>query len=136
MKQEEYLIMKNVELSLSIYSSNIKSIITIYNDSKEVRQQKLIEYEEKLKHYTRTKKEFEEYSHYKHHFDWLLIHALFISGFSYNVKLNIIKEHDIYFGPSKMMIRIKNIKFIEDFVKTSINYMNSLVNEINQKIGH
>lgn len=201
--------MKNYELSLSVFTSNIKSIISIYTDSEEVRKRKEREFEDKLKEATWTKDEFEEFSHYHFHFNWLLIQALFISGFSYfesfmkstaknvekvkgqRIKLKDLKgegyldtyrkyihlvgeiefanstnkewkdisdfrkirnsiaheygevrktvdkinEHDIYFGPGKRHIRIKNVEFLEDFVETSTNYMNLLISELKEKIN-
>lgn len=207
--QQRYfdLLMTNVGLNFAVYSSNIQSIVSIYNDSEKIRQQKASELEERLKIKTWTNEEFEEYNHYKFHFDWLLMQSLFISGFSYfenymrstatliekdkgdKIKLNDIRgtgildtyrkyiyligdiqsassdtiewkailefkeirnaiihysgqikrkinkviEHDIYFGPSEKLIRIKNIKFLEDFVTTATSYMVLVSNEIEEK---
>ncbi len=199
--------MDNLDVTLSVFTSNIKSIVAIYNDSAEIRLRKTQEFEDKLNLENWTEEEFEEYSHYKFHFDWLLMQSLFLSGFSYfevfmksiavtiekikgdsikinairgdgildtyrkyinligeikaanrsnnnwrdlnefkqirnsithnygriNKNLNKVNEHNIYFGPSKKNIRIKNIGFLEDFVNTSINYMNSIVKEVKEK---
>ncbi len=195
---------KKASLSLSIYSSNLASIISIYNDAEPIREQKAKELLEGLKFQTWTDSEFEEFTHYESHFKWLLMHSLFIAGFSYfenymrtvadtieltngnKIKLKDIRgngdidkyrkyvnlignvsaaredtkewqtilefkeirnaivhksgvidrklpkaiEHNIYFGPREHMIRIKNIKFLEDFVNTAIRYMEMLTNEI------
>lgn len=48
-------------------------------------------------------------------------------------KVNLIKKYDLYFGSSEKMIRIKNIKFLEDFCTLSVDYMNEIVNEIKEK---
>ena len=201
--------MDNFELSLIIHSSNLNSIISIYRDSEKVRQEKAIELEEKLKIDTWTEEEFQQYTHYQYHFDWLLMQSLFVSGFSYfenymrttaksieeihggkiklkdikgdgyidtyrkyinligNIKaassdrkewqtlnefkairnaithengvikkrLNKVIEHDIYYGRSEKLIRIKNVKFLEDFVETSIKYMNSISEEVKKSYG-
>jgi len=105
--------MNNFELSLSVFSSNIKSIISIYDDSQEIRDKREKDLEDKLNETTWTEKEFQEFSHYHFHFNWLLIHALFITGFSYfenfmqsiakgvekekgqRIKINDLKEMDI-----------------------------------------
>ncbi len=199
--------MTNFELSLSVYTSNINSIVSIFNDSEQIRKQKTIEFEDRLKVKNWTQEEFEQYSHYKFHFDWLLMQSLFVSGFSYfesfmrsvadsiekasndriklkdikgsgyldtyrkyiyligeiesassdrqewkaivgfkeirnvlthergrvNRKINKVEEHDIYCGPSKALIRIKNIKFLEDFTEISTNYMKLIAIEIKKK---
>jgi hypothetical protein len=197
----------NFELSRVVYSSNIQSIVSIYNDSDQIRKLKTLEFEERLKIKTWTNEEFEEYSHYKFHFDWLLMQSLFVSGFSYfenfmrsiaiqvekakggRIKLTDIRgqgyldtyrkyihligeidaaksdqmewqsllefkevrnsithesgrvkrkigkvaEHDIYYGPSETMIRIKKIGFLQDFVNISTNYMKIIGDEIQTK---
>lgn len=199
--------MKNVDLNLTVFSSNLNSLISIYNDSEQIRQKREEDLELRLKVKTWSKEEFEEYSHYKFHFDWLLIQSLFISGFSHfenylrnvaeaierneNVKikiqdfqgngqldiyrkyiyligeiqsansdrrewqtilefklirnaithksgfitkkLNKINEHNLYYGFSEKLIRIKNIKFLEDFVNVSIDYMKSIADEFGNK---
>ena len=199
--------MDNIELNLAIYSSNISSTVSIFKDSAEVREKRVEELMKKLEIESWSEEEFRKFSHYDMHFDWLLIQALFISGFSYfenfmrniaeiiekdkgdKIKLNDIKgdgyldtyrkyinligdiqkansdrkewqvilefktirnaithdngiitkklfkikEHDLYFGPGEKYIRIKNIKFLEDFVTTSTKYMESIAQEIGQK---
>ncbi|NMC59485.1 MAG: hypothetical protein GYA51_08920 [Candidatus Methanofastidiosa archaeon] len=49
-------------------------------------------------------------------------------------KISKINEHNLYFGPSKKHIRIRNISFLEDFVKTSIDYMGAIATDTRQKI--
>lgn len=145
--------------------------------------------------------DFEQLTHYKDHFNWILLHSLFISGFAHfenflrsiaesiekqeenKIKLNDIKgngdvdtyrkyihligkisfanngshkwrriieykdiRNDIihrsgrikrpnelmnkfclFFGPSKKLIRIKNIQFFEAFAEDSTQYMESIV---------
>lgn len=199
---------KSIDLTLSIFSSNILSILSIYEDSNKTRLIKREELLEKLlKEANWSDTDFEKFSHYDFHFEWLLIHSLFISAFSYfenfmlstakqiekntnskiklkdikgngdldcyrkyiniigeinfastaskkwqvisefkiirnsiihkyggiDKKINIIKKYDLYFGESEKMIRIKNIIFLEDFCKFSIDYMTELVSEIKQK---
>lgn len=199
--------MDNIKLSLDIYTSNINSIVSIFNDSDEIRKKRAKEFERKLYMENSTSEDFEQFNHYIFHFDWLLMQSLFISGFSYfenymksiaeiieklrgdRIKLNDIKgdgyldtyrkyiyligdiqqansdrkewqvilefktirnsiihedgiiakklskikEHNLYFGPSQKLIRIRNIKFLEDFVTTSTKYMESIALEIRQK---
>ncbi|MGQ1787180.1 hypothetical protein [Saccharicrinis sp. GN24d3] len=199
-----------MDLNLSIYSSNISSIVSIFEDTKVIREKKANELLKKLEEQSEwTEEEFQEYSHYQYHFDWLLMHSLFLSGFSYfenymratakeienkvggKIKIKDIKgngyldtfrkyihligeissandnsenwksilsfkdvrnsithqsgqikkestkivEHDIFFGPSKKLIRIRNIDFIKDFVRVSIDLMTAIANEKNKKYG-
>ena len=196
-----------MDLTLNVFSSNISSVLSIYQDSEKVRlknKNKLLKKLEKNSKWTST--EFELFSHYENHFEWLLIHSLFISAYSYfenfmfsiakqiekktkskiklndirgngdldcyrkyinkigeiekakndsknwnqisefkairnsiihnygtmDKKVNLIKKYDLYFGPSEKMIRIRNIKFLEDFCSLSIQYMNEIVNEIKE----
>ena len=197
-----------MDLTLSVFSNNISSVLRIYRDSEKIRLKNKNELLEKLeKDVKLTSSEFEQLSHYDSHFEWLLIHSLFISAYSYlenfmfsiaqqvekntkseiklndirgkgdldryrkyinkiveiekakndyenwnqisefkairnsiihkygvmDKKINLIKKYDLYFGPSKKMIRIKNVKFLEDFCALSIEYMNEIVNEIKEK---
>ncbi|MCA0238729.1 MAG: hypothetical protein LCH81_20315 [Bacteroidetes bacterium] len=201
--------MDKIDVPLAVFTSNIESLISIYNDSEKIRQLKKKELEDSLNVKSWSDKEFNEYSHYAFHFDWLLLQSLFVSAFSYfenymesiakfiestgeqkikikdikgdgildtyrkylyligNVekasngkkewqKLNdfkkvrniithaygkldkefeILKKHDIYYGPSKRMIRIKNINFVKDFVVTSTSYMNEIAIEVKKIYG-
>lgn len=184
--------------------SNIISLKNIYTDSISVQKTKINEYLEILKHSSWSTEEFEEYSNYENHFEWLLIQALFVSGFSYfenfmksvsakveveknhNIKLKdikgdgiidvyrkyiyligqynfassdrrewkeindfkkirnaiihdygkisktieLIEKHNLYFGPTKKAIRIRNVAFLDDFIFTATNYMEKLTSEI------
>ena len=199
--------MDNIELNLAIYSDNISSLVLIFNDSTETRERRLLDLTTKIKIASITDKDFQRFALYDIHFDWLLIQALFISGFSHfesymrsiaqivekqkgdRIKLSDIKgdgnldtyrkyiyligqihaangnikewhiikefktirnalvhengcitkklskidEHNLYFGPSKKHIRISNIKFLEDFAKTSIEYMSAIASEVRQR---
>jgi hypothetical protein len=49
-------------------------------------------------------------------------------------KLSKIKEHQLYFGPSENYIRIKNIKFLEDFSTSTLNYMRSIASELRETL--
>ncbi|MBD0825503.1 hypothetical protein [Aestuariibaculum marinum] len=197
-----------MDVTLSVFSSNISSVLSIYQDSEKIRLENKNQLLEKLeKDANWTNSEFEQFSHYEFHFEWLLIHSLFISAYSYfenfmfsiarqiekkteseiklndirgkgdldcyrkyinkigeikaakndsknwnqisefkairnsiihkygvmDKKVNLIKKYDLYFGPSEKMIRVKNIKFLEDFCALSIEYMNEIVNEIKEK---
>lgn len=200
--------MKGTDLTLSVYSTNLKSLKSIYLDSISVQKTKINEFLEILNHSTWSNEEFEEYSHYENHFEWLLIQALFVSGFSYfenfmksiarqiereknhkiklkdlkgdglldvyrkyvyligeydfassdqiewkkinefkkirNViihdygtinesKLEIINKHNLFFGPNKKMIRIRDVNFLDDFINTSVNYMEKISLEIKKR---
>ncbi len=71
-------------LSLPLFSSNINSIVSIYKDAEPIRLNKTKELIEKLKlNSSWTENEFETFTHYEFHFDWLLMNSLFIAGFSY-----------------------------------------------------
>ena len=73
-----------MNLSFEVQSSNISSMVTFYDDTRDVRISKIRELEKIVEtHNTFTDKEFENYSFYSYDFDWLLIHSLFISCFSY-----------------------------------------------------
>lgn len=200
--------MNHIELSLSIYKSNINSLITIYNDSKEISLKRAQEVQRKSFSEPLTDDLFKQLAFYLSHFDWLLLQSLFISGFTYYEnymkgiaekiqeikgdkiklndikgdgyldtyrkyifligdiqkansgrmewqtileyktirnaiihedgaiikKLNKIKAVNIYFGQGEKHIRIRNIQFLEDFVKTSIEYMESIALEATRKI--
>lgn len=197
-----------MDLTLGVFSSNISSVLSIYEDSEKTRKNnrnKLLNKLEKEANWS--DEEFEKFSHYEYHFEWLLIHSLFISAFSYfetfmlskakqiekntkskiklkdikgkgdldcyrkyiniigevdfatniskewqeisefktirnsiihkygviDKKVNLIKEYELYYGESEKMIRIKNIIFLEDFCKSSINYMTKIVSELKIK---
>ena len=197
-----------MDLNLSVFSSNISSVLSIYEDSEKTRLNNRNELPKKLEKDTNwSDSEFEKFSHYEYHFEWLLIHSLFISAFSYfetfmlsqakqiekktnskirlkdikgkgdldcyrkyinligeiefvsnsskewqeisefktirnsiihkygviDKKVNLIKKYDLYYGESEKMIRIKNIEFLKDFCKSSIDYMTELVTELKQK---
>ena len=195
--------------SFEVQSNNIKDTISIYYDSNKIREQKEIELEGSLELGIKHENWFNEYTHYQHHFDWLLMHSLFISSFTYfesfmrnsakkvelktdnyikisdikgnsdidkyrkyinligkiesaknegvlwtkimefkhvrniithhygrlKIRLNIVEKHDIFFGPSKSQIRIKNIAFLEDFAETSIKYMKNITEEFESNKG-
>lgn len=73
-----------MDLTLKFFSSNILSVLSIYNDSEKTRlknRNELLEKLEKEANWSDT--EFDKFSHYEYHFEWLLIHSLFISAFSY-----------------------------------------------------
>lgn len=48
-----------------------------------------------------------------------------------NTKLEIIEKHKLTIGPSKKMIRIRNVDFLDDFILTATNYMEKIASEIN-----
>ena len=197
--------MNGINLTLSVYSSNLKSLKSIYLDSISVQKTKIDEYLKIRKNSFWSEEEFDEYSHYENHFEWLLLQALFVSGFSYfenfmksiarqvekeknhnvkikdlkgdglidvyrkylfligeykiassdrtewknindlkklrnaiihdygiiNTKLEIIEKHKLAIGPSKKMIRIRNVEFLDDFILTATNYMEKIASEIN-----
>ena len=196
--------LKNIEGNLNIFSSNIKSLISIFKDSDVIREKRANELENILESKSWSESEFNRYSHYTFHFDWLLLQSLFASGFTYfesylmgvakaielmsnsRITLNDIKgngyldtyrkyihligsidaansdrkewqtilefkfirnaiihkqglidktnskieEYDLYYGPSKKLIRIKTVGFLEDFADHSIDYMNAIYDEL------
>ncbi|MDX9697634.1 MAG: hypothetical protein RBT49_17715 [Bacteroidales bacterium] len=73
--------MASTELILTIYSRNIQSLISIFEDSAQIRAQKEKEMEARINELAGD--EIETFSLYSYHFDWLLLQALFISGFTY-----------------------------------------------------
>lgn len=84
-----------MDVTFSIFSSNILSVLSIYQDSEEIRLKNKNELLEKLKKDASwTESEFEQFSHYEYHFEWLLIHSLFISAYSYfeNFMFSIAKQ--------------------------------------------
>lgn len=75
---------EHLDLTLTVMTKNIDSLVSIYRDSSEVRDQRESDLLETLKIKSEwTDEQFERYSHYYFHFDWLLIQSLFISSFSY-----------------------------------------------------
>lgn len=85
----------NINLSAAIFRSNISSLISIYEDSLNIRESRIKELDNRLESWSKENtgklpKEIEElegdwfqdYNHYMHHFDYLLLHSLFISSFS------------------------------------------------------
>lgn len=197
--------MNGISLTLSVYSSNLKSLKSIYLDSISVQKTKIDEYLKVLKNSSWSEEEFEGYSHYENHFEWLLLQALFVSGFSYfenfmksiarqvekeknhnikikdlkgdglidvyrkylfligeykiassdrtewknindfkkirnaiihdygkiNTNFEIIEKYKLAIGPSKKMIRIRDVEFLDDFILTATNYMEKIASEIN-----
>jgi hypothetical protein len=194
-----------MDLTLSVYTSNIESLLSIFEDSEKVRIEKRKKLEAEFeKNEGWSKSDFENYTHYRSHFEWLLMHSLYVTGFSYfenylrsiskqieqksnsKVKLNdisgngsldryrkfiflvgeiefansnskiwhkmlefktirnsiihhygqidkhieLVEKHNLFFGPSKKMIRIKNIDFLRDFCETSVEYMTGISEEI------
>ncbi len=71
-----------MDLSFKIHSSNLKDLISIYNDSMKIRESKEKEFNEE---YLENRKDdtFKNLSLYKNNFNWILLHSLFISSFSY-----------------------------------------------------
>ena len=197
-----------MDLYLNIFSSNITSLLSIYEDADKARLTKRGELLKKLfDEGTWTDEEFNSFSHYESHSEWILMHSLFISAFSYfeiymqvvakkielnstskiklkdirgngdldcyrkyinyigqiefasneektwkkiiefktirnsivhkngviDKKVNLIKNYDLYYGPNEKMIRIKNLDFLKDFCKYTIDYMTKLTAEIEIK---
>jgi len=85
----------NIKLSGNIFESNSKSLISIYQDSLDVRDRKVHELDGIVEKWSieNTGKRpseieeigddwFQDYNHYMHHFDYLLLHSIFLSSFS------------------------------------------------------
>ena len=99
-----------MDLTLKIFSSNILSVLSIYNDSEKTRLKNRNELLEKLeKEANWSDKEFDKFSHYEYHFEWLLIHSLFISAFSYfeTFMLSIAKQIE---KKNKSKIKLNDLK--------------------------
>lgn len=99
-----------MDLTLKIFSSNILSVLSIYNDSEKTRLKNRNELLEKLeKEVNWSDTEFDKFSHYEYHFEWLLIHSLFISAFSYfeTFMLSIAKQIE---KNTKSKIKLNDLK--------------------------
>lgn len=85
----------DIGLSFEIYRKNVESLISIYEDTRAIREAKVIQLDREVEEWStnnagKTMGEIgsirdewlNEYFHYKHHFDYLLLHSLFISIFS------------------------------------------------------
>jgi hypothetical protein len=88
-------IISNSKLSNSIYKSSSASLVSIYEDSEEIRKRKLEEIEVFMKKWSEEntlvpeserqpfcEKTFDELNHYEFHVDYLLLNSLFLSVFS------------------------------------------------------
>ena len=88
-------IIENIRLSHLILRSNERALLSIFVDSEEIRMQKSIEIEKEIEKWnfeTMSKGPFDvqplssdifnDYNHYHHHFDYLLLHSLFLAAFS------------------------------------------------------
>ena len=96
----------DINLSFKIYRENVESLISIHDDTRNVREEKIAKLDREIKEWSEknTGRNLEdldsirddwldEYFNYKHHFDYLLIHSLFISIFSmFESHLNRIVE--------------------------------------------
>jgi hypothetical protein len=87
--------LKDIGLSFEIYRKNVESLISIHEDTSAIREAKAIQLDREVEEWSanntgRSVDEIgsirdqwlEEYFHYKHHFDYLLLHSLYISIFS------------------------------------------------------
>ncbi|MBY8961994.1 hypothetical protein KJK34_04440 [Flavobacterium sp. D11R37] len=73
-----------MDLNLAVYSNCILSTISIYKDSKIIRERKIDDLHSSLESKSEwTDEEFNWFTHYEYHFEWLLLHSLFITSFSY-----------------------------------------------------
>ena len=85
----------NIKLSGTIFEKNSKSLISILEDSLDIREMKVRELDHGIKEWSikNTGKDpseieelsgdwFQDYNHYMHHFDYLLMNSLFLSSFS------------------------------------------------------
>jgi len=85
----------NIDLTRSIYKSNIESLVSILKENKELIGTKISELDSQIEEWSRKNiglspneieplklSIFDDYNHYKHHFDYLLLHAVYISAFS------------------------------------------------------
>ena len=88
-------ILKDIGLSFEIYRKNVESLITIHEDTKAIREAKVIQLDQEVEEWSINNtgnpmneigsirdQWLNEYFHYKHHFDYLLLHSLYISIFS------------------------------------------------------
>lgn len=87
--------LKDIGLSLEIYRKNVESLISIHEDTSAIRETKVIQLNREIEEWSANNtgrpldgigslrdQWLEEYFHYKHHFDYLLLHSLYISIFS------------------------------------------------------
>ena len=85
----------NINLSGNIFRSNVYSLISIFEDSLIIRENRTTKLDQEIQSWSKenTGKSVEDiaplgdewmtdYNHYMHHFDYLLMHSLFISSFS------------------------------------------------------
>lgn len=95
MKALDNKALDNVKLSQNIFEANLMSLISIFEDSLDIRERKVRELDDRIEEWSieNTGKSpsqieelstdwFQDYNHYKHHFDYLLLHSLFLSSFS------------------------------------------------------
>lgn len=87
-------LIENIKLSNTIYILNSKGLIQVLKDSENIRKLKIEDIESKIQQGAQTnipingvedaKSEiFDDYNHYKHHADYLLIHSIFIALYSH-----------------------------------------------------
>lgn len=87
--------LRDIGLSFEIYRKNVESLISIHEDTRVIREAKVAQLDREVEEWStdNTGKPvdeiesmrdqwLEEYFHYKHHFDYLLLHSLYISIFS------------------------------------------------------
>ena len=87
--------LKDIGLSFEIYRKNVESLISIHEDTAAIREAKVIQLDREIEEWSANNtgrpvdeigsirdEWLEEYFHYKHHFDYLLLHSLYISIFS------------------------------------------------------
>ena len=85
----------NINFSSTIFHSNVSSLISIYEDSLNIRESRIKELDNRIESWSKENTGklpneideleddwFQDYNHYMHHFDYLLLHSLFISSFS------------------------------------------------------
>lgn len=95
MRELDSIVLESIKLSGNIFEANSTSLISIFEDSNDIRERIVAEMDHRIEIWSmkntgkppREIKEldsdwFEDYNHYMHHFDYLLVHSLFISSFS------------------------------------------------------
>ena len=92
--------------NLELFTSNINALLSIYFDSDVIRNHKAVEIEKNLPNWS--DKDFDDFTHYTYHFDWLLLQSLFISGFAYFESFMRITALSI--EKNKNKIKLEDIK--------------------------
>lgn len=114
--------LESIVFSKFMYESNSNRLLSIFKDIEDVRTVKIEDFENQIELWSKqhniqslevgnefTDENFDDYSHYKHHIDYMLLNSLLISAFAlFENYLNRIAE--LAYKELKPVIKISDIK--------------------------